>query len=77
MSCSGEVLGGHGGDHGVARKRNEMERFVKSDGPQACNTRLRYGTADHWLLRLRRDRPDLAARVEAGEIRADAAAIKF
>jgi hypothetical protein len=49
---------------------------VKSDTPQADNISLRqYGTSRaDTLARLHRDRPDLAARVEAREISAHAAA---
>ena len=36
----------------------------RSDGFQPCNTRLKYGTVDYWIARLRRDGHDvLAARV--------------
>ena len=58
---------GHGGDRGTAR--DEKGRFVKSEKPQADNIRMRrqYGTSrEDTLARLRRDRPDLAARVDAG-----------
>jgi hypothetical protein len=37
---------------------------------------LKHGTADHWLARLDRDYPDLAARVRAKELSANAAAIE-
>jgi hypothetical protein len=46
----------------------------RSEGP--CNASLKYGTAAHWQARLRRDRPDLAERVETGELSANAAAIE-
>lgn len=46
-----------------------------SEGSIPCNTR--YGTAKHWLLRLERDgHSELAAKVRAGEMSADAAAKK-
>jgi hypothetical protein len=37
---------------------------------QACDASLKYGTAEHWVRRLRRDHPELAERVVAGEISA-------
>jgi hypothetical protein len=42
----------------------------------ACNTSRfpSYGTVEYWLPRFDRDRPDLAARVRAGELTANAAA---
>jgi hypothetical protein len=53
----GDVLGKYGGDHGVARKRNEKGRFVKSDTPQGDNVTLRErgNSAAYILARLDRD----------------------
>lgn len=63
---AGRVLGAHGGDRRSERARED----------QGCDHKLeRYGTADHWLARLRRDDPELAVRVERGELSAHAAAI--
>ena len=59
------VLGKQGGDRRSGAVRG-----------QPCATRLKYGTAAHWLARLDRDRPDLAQRVRAKEISANAAAIE-
>jgi hypothetical protein len=47
----GDVLGQHGGD-----------RRSQAKADQGCNATLKRGTAEHWRRRLRRDRPDLAAR---------------
>jgi hypothetical protein len=58
------ALAAHGGD-----RRSEEFR---GEG----NASLKYGTAAHWQARLRRDRPDLAERVEAGELSANAAALE-
>lgn len=61
------VLGRHGGDR----------RSERAAGDQACNRKLEtYGTVDHTLARLRRDDPETAARVERGEISANAAAVE-
>jgi hypothetical protein len=62
------VLGQHGGD-----RKSEK---AKADQPD--NHKLEeYGTGRNYTLaRLRRDRPDLAARVRAGELSANAAAIE-
>jgi hypothetical protein len=55
-------LGQHGG------KRTKGER--------GCNTTLKRGTAAHWLARLDRDGfAELAAKVRAGELSANAAAV--
>ena len=62
----GDVLGSHGGD-----RRSEQAK------DQACNTSLKYGTAKYWCARLDRDGlTDLAAKVRAGELSANAAAIE-
>ena len=67
LSLSDAVqLGKHGGD-----RRSEQARV-----DQACNASLKYGTAEHWLARLDRDRPDLAERVRGGDLSANAAAIE-
>lgn len=55
------------GEHGGVRRG---EKF------QDCNTSLKYGTREHWIRRLNRDRPDLAERVVKGELSANAAAIQ-
>jgi hypothetical protein len=69
ISLEGAVkLGRHGGD-----RRSEEAR------DQGGNTTLKpeeKNTVKHTLARLRRDRPDLAGRVEDGEISANAAAIE-
>jgi hypothetical protein len=45
-------------------------------GNQACNTSLKYGTADYWLARLERDdHAELAAKVRARVMSANAAAV--
>ena len=54
------------GKHGGARVK----------GKRACNASLKYGSAAYWLARLRRDRPDLAERVTAGELSINAASIE-
>jgi hypothetical protein len=49
----------------------------KKGEEKPCNTSFKYGTRDHWLLRLERDgHVDLAAKVRAGELSANAAAIE-
>jgi hypothetical protein len=56
----------HGGD-----RKSENAKY------QACTvTSLIDGTADHWLARLDRDRPDLAEKVRSKELSANAAAIR-
>lgn len=61
------LLGKHGGDR--------KSRSYKQEN-QACNDEcLKHGTAAHWKARLRRDDPDLAARVDRGELSANAAAV--
>jgi hypothetical protein len=64
-------LGRHGGD----RRSKEFQSGNKSDvttlKPSEKNTRA------HVLRRLDRDYPDLAARVRAGELTANAAAIEL
>lgn len=57
----------HGGD------RRSLEA-LKQGGLSTLNGRK--NTRAHWLGRLRRDRPDLAAKVDAGELSAKAAAIE-
>jgi hypothetical protein len=62
------VLGKHGGD----RKSDK----TKEQGNNV--TLIRRGNAESYTLaRLRRDAPELAKRVEAGEMSANAAAIKI
>lgn len=58
-------LGKHGGDRKSEKAKD-----------QPCNTSLKYGTVPHFLARLTRDRPDLAAQVQAGKLSANAAAIE-
>ncbi len=60
----GEVMGQHGGDHGVPRVRDESTgRFVAQE-PQPDNVRMtdrQYGNSrQDTIARLRRDRPELA-----------------
>ena len=58
-------LAAHGGDR----------RSEKARADQACNTRLKYGTRAYWLARLDRDgHTELAAKVRAGKLTANAAA---
>jgi hypothetical protein len=60
------ALAGHGGDRRSERARKD----------QGCNRNLeRRGTVEHWMARLGRDDPELAARVERGELTANAAAV--
>jgi hypothetical protein len=60
------LLGKHGGDR--------KSRSYKAEN-QACNdVSLKHGTVEHWKARLRRDDPALAARVDRGELSANAAA---
>jgi hypothetical protein len=62
------LLGSHGGDR--------KSKSCKKEN-QACNeASLRHGTAAHWKARLRRDDPDLAARVDRGEHSNAAAVVK-
>jgi hypothetical protein len=58
------LLGKHGGDR--------KSRSYKQTN-QACD--VKHGTVEHWKARLRRDDPDLAARVDRGELSANAAAV--
>jgi hypothetical protein len=57
-----------------ARVLGKQGRPKNEDNKPCAVTRLNYGTAEHWEARLRRDDPTLAARVQAGDISADAAA---
>jgi hypothetical protein len=60
-----DVLGKHGGDR----------RSEKAKADQGCDdTTLKRGTAEYWMARLKRDRPDFAVRVRSGELTANAAA---
>jgi hypothetical protein len=66
-------LGKHGGD-----RRSEKAK-ADQGGHQNNGSTLKpsqKNTKAHWLLRLERDRPDLAARVCAKEMSANAAAIE-
>ena len=66
-SPASALLGKHGGDR--------KSRSYKQEN-QACNDGLlKHGTAAHWKARLRRDDPDLSARVDRGELSANAAAV--
>ena len=58
-----EANRGELGSHGGARD-------------QGGHSTLKKNTADHWKLRLKRDRPDLYERVIAGDLTANAAAIE-
>jgi hypothetical protein len=58
------------GRHGGNRKSEEAKKY------QDRNPILKRRGRDYDLARLRRDRPDLAERVEAGEVSANAAAIE-
>jgi hypothetical protein len=58
------------GQHGGNRKSE------KAKADQACNANLKYGTREHWLARLDRERPDLFAKVRAGELSANVAAVR-
>jgi hypothetical protein len=66
-------LGKHGGD-----RRSEKAK-ADQGGHQNNGSTLKpsqKNTKAHWLLRLDRDRPDLAARVRAKELSAYAAAVE-
>lgn len=61
----GQVLGKHGGDRKSEKAKD-----------QGSNTTLVDRGRDYTMARLRRDNPELAAQVEAGELSANAAAIQ-
>jgi len=70
-----EVLGKHGRSDAA---RDEMGRFARGEesrGSNATSGNLGRGRS-YTLARLRRDRPELAERVEAGELSANAAAVE-
>ena len=59
----------------VLSRRGRPKKAEQEDKP--CNTSIRYGTAEHWIARLKRDqRLDLLARIEAGELSPHAAALE-
>jgi hypothetical protein len=64
-------LGKHGGDRRSEQARKDRVRNHTLDRKPAS----RMGDRDRTLARLRRDDPELAARVERGEITANAAAV--
>lgn len=64
------------GKHGrQGAPRDEKGHFV-ADRSKGSNYNLRGTTAEYTLARLDRDRPDIAARVRAGELSANAGAIE-
>jgi hypothetical protein len=85
----GDVLGEHGGKREGAG-RPKFGEDGKHGTNQPCNTRLKYGTAEYWLARFDRaedkdlsrtrltatDFAELAAKVRAYELSANAAAIE-
>jgi len=64
-------LGSHGGD-----RRSEEVKDQVTNGRLKPISKLGPNTRERTLARLHRDRPDLAAKVEAGELSANAAAIE-
>jgi hypothetical protein len=64
-----QFLARHGGDR-------RSERAKADQGGQSTLKPAQKNTKAHWLARLRRDRPDLAEKVIAGELSANAAAIE-
>ncbi len=59
----------------VLSRRGRPTKAEQEDKP--CNTSIRYGTAEHWIARLKGDqRLDLLARIEAGELSPHAAALE-
>jgi len=71
-----EVLGRHG--RSADAPRDETGRFARGEesrGSNATSGSLGRGRS-YTLARLRRDRPELAERVEAGELSANAAAVE-
>ncbi len=59
----------------VLSRRGRPTKAEQADKP--CNTSIRYGTAEHWIARLKRDQQlDLLARIEAGELSPHAAALE-
>lgn len=71
----GGDLAGHGGDRWSGRARAGSENESQADIVRL--SREGYGnSAQHALARLRRDRPDLHARVLSGELTPNAAAIE-
>jgi hypothetical protein len=69
------VLGKHGGDHGNQHTIAKAIGYHGGDR-QGSNPILATRGRDYTLARLHRDRPDLANRVESGELSANAAAIE-
>jgi hypothetical protein len=62
-------------EEGAARLRKHgTNQHTRGDCADAMSYKL--GTAEHWKRRLRRDDPALAARVDAGELTANAAAVQ-
>lgn len=72
----GAKLGTHGGDRPGSGRPKKGEVKEPQERNQACNARLKYGTVPHTLARLDRDKPELAEKVRAGELSANAAAIE-
>jgi hypothetical protein len=70
-------LGRHGGDRGANQHaRWGEEKYQVGNAKLAPSPSSGGMCATYTLARLRRDRPDLAAQVEAGELSAHAAAIE-
>lgn len=65
------ALAKHGGDRRSPTVKAEAE--AKKD--QGCDTTLKRGTVPYFTARLDRDRPEIAARVHAGEMSARKGAI--
>jgi hypothetical protein len=68
------VLGKHGGDHGNQYTGGKRQPCDDENGTRLADGE--YGTRDHWLARLDDKRPDLAAKVRADTMSANAAAIE-
>jgi hypothetical protein len=66
-----------GNQNAIKDKVQAARQHPTESGTQnkPCNTRIDYGTVDYTLRRLARDCPEMLAKIEAGELSVNAAAI--